>query len=243
MDKEVLKLFPQRAFKLLSIKDSLRVTGSITKSLLNQKDYLALIEQRKSSWKWNEIEINQDHSKNHKLQDTKENGENILLVYFSQFFDDNLALHVDYRDCFSSNNNILLWKPSKMHYKFSTSFIEGVRKLYSGFYLDNPSQFESGLTYIGIIQPNMNQQQKDEVIELFTKYFGEGKNEAIRFSLSDLQKSFNEIFSFFIKKNIPLNPEFAVLGLALVTLYNELQKISHPLDVKGAFLKAHESLV
>jgi hypothetical protein len=172
------------------------------------------------------------------LDHSKENGEKILLIYFSHFFDNDLAIHVDYRDSFSSNNNTLLWKPSRMHYKFSLSFIEGVRKLYTGFYLDNPSQFESGLSYIGIIQPNMNQQQKDEVIELFTKYFGEGKNEAIRFSLSDLQKSFNEIFSFFIKKNIPLNPEFAVLGLALVTLYSELQKISHPLDVKGAFLKA-----
>ena len=242
MDKEVLKLFPQRAFKLLSIKDSLRVTGSITKSLLNQKDYQTLVEQRKSSWKWNDIEISQDHLSNHKLQDSKENGEKILFIYFSQFFDNDLALHIDYRDSFSSNKNTLRWKPSRMHYKFSPSFIEGVRKLYSGFYLDNPSLFESGLSYIGIIQPNMNQQQKDEVIKLFTKYFGEGKNEAICFSLSDLQKSFNEIFSFFIKKNIPLHPEFAVLGLALVTLYNELQKISHPLDVKTAFLKAHEFL-
>ncbi len=242
MDKEVLKLFPQRAFKLLSIKDSLRVTGSITKSLMNQKEYQTLVERRKSSWKWDDIELSHDLPKNQLLDHSKENGEKILLIYFSQFFDNDLALHVDYRDGFTSNNKTLIWKPSRMHYKFSSSFIEGVRKLYSGFYLDNPTQFESGLTYIGIIQSNMNQQQKDEVIELFTKYFGEGKNEAIRFSLSDLQKSFNEIFSFFIKKNIPLNPEFAVLGLALVTLYNELQKISHPLDVKSAFLKAHKSL-
>ncbi|MBY0415395.1 MAG: hypothetical protein K2Q18_14580 [Bdellovibrionales bacterium] len=114
-------------------------------------------------------------------------------------------------------------------------FLEGVRNLYKGFYFDNNEQFERGLIELKMIKSSMGHDQKESVKELFYLHFGEGKNKNVKFSLSKLQDSFNVIFSHFLKEDIPLNPEFAILGVYLVTLYLTLQDIPHELDVFSAF--------
>jgi hypothetical protein len=236
MDKEIFKLFPQKAFKLLSIKESIKITGLVSSSLLNKQSYNDQFQKRLLHWKLKDVTLQSENLPFNNRALTKEAGEKILSIYFSQFFENDLAIHLDYRHSFVLTEHSLLWKPSKLHYKFTNSFIDGIKDLYQGFYLNNNAQFELGLTTMGILKKGLNETEKNEVIELFTKYFGQGKVGTVHFSLKELQNSFNEIFSFFIKKDIPLNPEFAVLGLALVTLYSVLQEIPEALDVKSSFL-------
>ena len=50
----------------------------------------------------------------------------------------------------------------------------------------------------------------------------------------------NSIFSFFLQEDIELNPEFAVLGINLVTLYLTLEEIPFALNVREAFLEVVE---
>lgn len=235
MDKELLKLLPQKAFKLLSVTESLKVGSAISKSYFNTKAYEASLEKRKISWKLSDILLLDEapYSSNEKF--SKDQGEKILEVYFSQFFENNLPVHIDLRKkSFDSSKNFG-WNPSKAHYTFSPSFIEGVRLLYFGFYSSNDDDYEKGLSQLGIINTNMNSDQRNDIKNLFNNHFGSGKEAPVKFSLKELQSSFNTIFSFFLKNDIPLNPEFAVLGLCLVTLYLNLEEIDYPLDVRGAF--------
>ncbi len=242
MDNEILKLFPQKAFKLLSIKDSIRIGSSVTSSLVNKKLYDEELQKRINHWKLPDISIVKELQISKKIPFSKNDGELILQVYFTQFFDSETSVHLDYRNAFVSAGNAIKWKPSRLQYKFSNQFLEGVRLLYSGFYFDNQIQFEQGLTKIGIIQQSASEKQKKDIIELFTKYFGDGRLNPVHFSLTKLKNSFNEIFTFFLKEDIPLNPEFAVLGIALVTLYSVLEDIPEEIDVRSSFIKASSKL-
>lgn len=234
MDKDILKLLPQKAFKLLSIKETFKIGASVTKSIFDKDSYELNVKKRMENWKLDDIKIVKEFSLEKEKSMGKEDGEKILKVYFSQFFE-NMPVRIDLRKSSFSSSNQLSWTPSKIHYHFSEEFLEGVRELYKGFYFDDDQKFENGLVLLGIIQPTMSITQKKELKELFYKHFGEGKAEAVNFSLKHLQESFNAIFSFFLKEDIPLNPEFAVLGVYLVTLYLTLEQIPYALSVRDAF--------
>lgn len=240
MEKELLKLLPQKAFKLLSIKEIYKTGEKITKSRFDKKSYDKEIKSRTDSWMFPDIKIVSEFISPKNSVSSKEDGEKILTIYFSQFFEQSLSVHIDLRDSSFSSEEKLYWIPSRFHYEFSESFLEGVRSLYKGFYLDNIEEFEHGLTCLGILKASMPEQQKRQIQDLFNKHFGEGKILPVRFSLKKLQDSFNNIFTYFLKEDIPLNPEFAVLGINLVTLYLTLQDIPYELNVREAFLDVYE---
>lgn len=240
MDKDILKLLPQKAFKLLSMKETFRIGATVTKSILDKASYNNQFENRKSNWPWKDILLSQPIDQPIAIG-TKEDGEKILRIYFSQLFENNLVVHLDLRSGHFSSDTPFVWNPSRLHYTFSNDFRSGVQSLYIGFYKDDDALFENGLKLLGMIKPSMNDEQKKGVKKLFNEHFGEGKTGEVQFSLSKLQSSFDAIFSFFLKEDIPLNPEFAVLGINLVTLYLTLEKIPHPINVSEAFFKVLEN--
>ncbi len=235
MDKDILKLLPQKAFKLLSFKETLRIGGAVTKSIFDKQFYESSFKRRSEGWKFDDVKLVNDSLKSTDALLSKEDGEKILKIYFSQFFEKNLPIHIDLRKSSFSKTDILCWTPSRINYKFSQNFLDGVCSLYSGFYFDDEEKFEVGLTQLGMINASMSDAQKNNMKELFLNHFGEGKKAAVKFSLKKLQASFNEIFSYFLKEDIPLNPEFAILGVYLVTLYLTLEDIPHALNVSEVF--------
>lgn len=236
MDKDILKLLPQKAFKLLSLKETFRIGSIVTKSILDKSSYSAQFDKRLGLWPWDDIKLERSLDQIHPVH-TLEDGEKILRIYFSQLFEDKQSVHLDLRATHFSSESPFIWIPSRLHYTFSASFSEGVRALYVGFYQGDEVQFEKGLKLLGMIKDTMNDDQKNRVKELFYKHFGEGKSAPVKFSLSNLQASFDAIFSFFIRESIPLNPEFAVLGINLVTMYLTLEKIPFPINVSEVFFK------
>lgn len=235
MDKDILKLLPQKAFKLLSIKETLKIGTIVTKSIFDKQSYENTYQSRIKSWRFDDIILVKEFPLAHKPLSTKEDGEKVLKIYFSQFFEKGIGVHIDLRNSSFSSSDFFYWVPSKLHYSFSQSFLEGTCSLYEGFYFDDVKKFEKGLILLGMIRESMNERQKEDMKDLFYKHFGEGRVESVKFSLENLQESFNAIFSYFLKEDIPLNPEFAVLGVNLVTLYLTLQDIPHDLDVSGVF--------
>jgi hypothetical protein len=236
MDKDILKLLPQKAFKLLSIKETFRIGATVTKSMLDKNSYQSQFEKRKAHWHWNDIKLTQ--VTNQAAPITKlEDGERILRIYFEQLFNNELAVHLDLRSNHFSSTDVFIWNPSKIHYTFSSDFRNGVQSLYLGFYQDDDELFEKGLKLLGMIRDSMGEDQQTEVKSLFYKHFGEGKTGTVKFSLSKLQSSFDAIFSFFLREDIPLNPEFAVLGINLVTMYLTLEKLPHSINVSEVFFK------
>lgn len=235
MDKEILKLLPQKAFKLLSIKETYKVGVAVTKSVLDKQSYEGSFKSREENWRFNDVILVKEIDSSKKSVLTKADGEKILKIYFSQFFETNLPVHIDLRQSSFISNGEFSWVPSKIHYSFSPVFLEGVCLLYKGFYFNDTEKFEKGLVQLGMMKDSMTDIQRLEVKELFYKHFGEGKSEDVMFSLQKLQDSFNTIFSYFLKEDIPLNPEFAILGVCLVTLYLTLQDIPHALSVSSVF--------
>jgi hypothetical protein len=241
MDKDLIKLLPQKAFKLLSIRESLKIGEKITRSRFDKDSYEKQFQARLKSWQFSTIQIVKELPLSHKSISTKEDGENVLKIYFSQFFENDIAVHIDLRKSSFSSSDSFYWVPSKFHYHFKSSFLDGVCSLYKGFYFENNTEFERGLLLLGIMRDSMNEIQKKEVKDLFYKHFGEGKVESVKFSLKKLQDSFNIIFSYFLKEDIPLNPEFAVLGINLVTLYLTLQDIPYELNVRDVFYQVAQN--
>lgn len=237
MDKEILKLLPSKAFKLLSIKETLKVGAAVTKSIFDKQLYEKSFQTRTDSWEFDDIKLVKDLPLPIVTPTSKEDGEKILQIYFSQIFEKKLPVHIDLRKNVFSSQGSLCWAPSKINYSFSETFMEGVCALYIGFYFDDNESFENGLIKLGMIKDSMGEKQKNDIKEIFYKHFGEGKTAAVKFSLKNLQDSFNVIFSYFLKEDIPLNPEFAILGVYLVTLYLTLQEFPHALDVRDAFTK------
>ena len=237
MDQDILKLLPQKAFKLISITESLRIGALVTGSILDKKSYAKSLEERMKNWMVNDVIISKSPLDCPSKPLTKEDGEKILKVYFAQFYGNAPAVHLDMRASSFCSNDSFLWMPSKLHYTFSASFVEGVRSLYEGFYLDDDAKFERGLSLLGILRDSFSNEQKKEVVSIFHSHFGEGKIHPVKFSLKKLQESFNTIFSYFLKEDIPLNPEFAVLGAMLVTLYLTLESIPNELSARDAFVE------
>jgi len=241
MDNELFKLLPKKAFKLLSIKETLKIGESLTRSIFDKKSYEFQVQARIKTWKYSNIQIVKELPLENKTVTTKEDGENILKIYFSQFFENDIAVHIDLRKSSFSSSDSFCWAPSKIHYHFKPSFTAGVCSLYKGFYFDNNAEFENGLMLLGIVRDSMNETQKNDIKELFLRHFGEGRSGNVKFSLGNLKDSFNVIFSYFLKEDIPLNPEFAVLGINLVTLYLTLQEIPHELNVREVFYQVAKS--
>ena len=235
MDKDILRLLPQKAFKLLSFKETLRIGAAVTKSIFDKQLYESSFKKRCEGWRLDDIELVNESLMPTDAFFTKEDGENILKVYFSQLFERNLPIHIDLRKNSFSRKETLHWSPSKINYTFSQNFLDGVCALYTGFYFNDTDKFEDGLTQLGMINVSMSEVQKNNIKELFLNHFGEGKTAAVKFSLKKLQASFNEIFSYFLKEDIPLNPEFAILGIYLVTLYSTLENIPEALNVSEVF--------
>ncbi len=235
MDNDVLKLLPKKAFKLLSVKETFRIATAATKSVFDKDSYEYSFSNRAEKWKFDDIVLIRDHQPKAETSLNKEAGEKILKIYFSQFFEKDLPIHIDLRKSSFVLAESFYWIPSKLHYKFSQDFLDGVCSLYSGFYSNNAHMFEEGLLKLGMIRESMNNEQKNEMRELFFKHFGEGREAPVKFSLGKIQDSFNAIFSHFLKNDIPLNPEFALLGIYLVTLYLTLQEIPDELNVNAVF--------
>ena len=192
MDKELIKLLPQKAFKLLSIKEIFKIGEKITKSRFDKKSYDIQFNSLLKSWTFQDIRIVSEFKPSKITVSSKEDGEKILKIYFAQFFEKDISVHIDLRESSFSSKESFYWIPSRFHYQFQNSFREGVCSLYKGFYLKN------------------------------------------------LQESFNSIFTYFLKEDIPLNPEFAVLGINLVTLYLTLQDIPFELNVRDVFIEVYE---
>lgn len=239
MEKDILKLLPQKAFKLISFKETLRISALVTQSLIDKKNYLKHFELRKNQWKIESVQMVEQLPNQKSNQLTPLDGESILKIYFAQFYDRVSLVHLDLRKNYFFRGDTLLWQPSKLHYSFSPTFLEGVRTLYEGFYFDEEEKFQRGLLLLGILRESMSGDQKKAVSKIFFTHFGEGRVAPVKLSLQKLQESFNTIFSFFIKEDIPLNPEFAVLGALLVTLYTTLQEIDAELNVREAFLSIY----
>lgn len=158
-------------------------------------------------------------------EEKKRHGEFILQIYFAQLYATDTTI-LDVRSTsFGANQT---WVPKAIYYRWNKEFRSGICELYRGFYHNDPALFESGLKRLNLSHAG----------ELFKAHFGEGSQDAVTFSLQHFKKSFHAIFLSCKEHRSKLHPDFFALGVYLVCLYEHLEKIDIPLDVRSAFNRA-----
>lgn len=162
--------------------------------------------------------------------DPQARGEAVLRVYFAQL------AHLDAtildlrlaRFCAApagDSGPVLRWTPTPLSVTWDPDFIDGVRGLYTGFYRDDTALFERSAQALGL----------SVATDLFRQQFGAGDQTAVRFELDRFKQSFHEIFVRCQEHGATFHPNFVALGIYLGGLYEHLDALGVPLDVRRAF--------
>jgi hypothetical protein len=155
-------------------------------------------------------------------------GHLILELFFYQIFEsENWVL--DFRaEAFQSSEGQLKWVPKRYFFRVSPSFAEGIRGLYRGFYLGDEELFTRALK-------SLNMEPAGESLKA---HFGQGDQSSVRFKLKVFQETFTQVFEVCAQSRTQVQGDFFVLGLMLLGLYESLESLDSPLNVRGAFESA-----
>lgn len=156
-------------------------------------------------------------------------GQTVLEIYFAQLFTARTCL-LDLRlKSFKIDQlQAVSWEPGPIYYTWDSSFQTAIQQMYCGFYQQDDHSFSSGLRALNL--------EHAEVV--FRKHFGVGEQSQVEFKLQDFKKSFHAIFLACKERKTRLHPDFFALGVYLLCLYENLEKIGVPLNARQSFLKA-----
>jgi hypothetical protein len=125
----------------------------------------------------------------------------------------------------SSDAAAITWSPRPLWWSPSPTFRDGTRELYAGFYTGDAARFDRALATLGLTAAKQPLQD----------HFGLGDQRAVRFELAAFQKTFAAVFEACRRAGTKIPPEFAVLGIMLLTLYENLEQHAQVFDVRAAF--------
>jgi len=154
-------------------------------------------------------------------------GQRVLELYFHQLFadaDGSTLLDLRYAR-FADEGAALAWSPSGLLADLGDVFLRAVRALYRGFYRGDDALFREGLAALGLT----------EAEAAIRSQFGEGQQRAVAFSLRDFQQKSLEVLLRCQATGSRIDPGFLPLGLLLATLYEHLEALGVPFDVRAAY--------
>lgn len=154
-------------------------------------------------------------------------GERVLEVYFAQIFHCDTTL-LDLRStAFASAQH---WLPRPLFYRWDKQFRIAIQDMYRGFYQNDTPQYTRGLKCLNL----------EHAADIFRSHFGAGSQECVSFRLSEFKKSFHAIFMSCKAQKTKLHPDFFALGIYLVCLYEHLELLELPFNVRRSFQKAND---
>jgi hypothetical protein len=153
-----------------------------------------------------------------------EAGQQILRSYFAQIFGSSEAL-LDLRaEKFTRGDDVLQWRPGALYVRWQPEFLEGVRDLYLGFYLDDDARFGAALR-------QLNMERSGEAMR---NLLGRDDPRNTRFDVTAFHASFHELFVSYRDSGVALHRNFLPLGIGLMCLYDTLDSLDASLDVLAA---------
>ena len=229
--KEILSNLPTIILKSVNITEVLKEAGPFLlrfgKSELDAKLFGSL-----QYLQTNKLQIVNKLTQNSADQSL---GIAVLKLYFGQLKNEQ-GLVLDMRSQhFSQAGTILNWKPNSTWYKMKNEFRLAIIDLYKSFYFDNHEKFVQALSELGLSK-GLNAEQVLELKELFKNHFGNGDQTEVNFDLNAFNDSFAELFKFFVAHKVEIKTDFIFLGVYLITLYQNLEKIGGSHNVREAFI-------
>ena len=214
-----------------------KVFGVIVKDYANPREFDRVRETAKDTLK----KINESQGTNFQLvknlttkQDHREPGveerqafgQLVLKIYFSQIFSKHKSI-LDLRS--SAFNWPSEWAPKPVYYQWSDDFRSGLQDLYRGFYTNNDALLTAGLSKLNLLHAKT----------VINGHFGEGEQDAVRFSLAHFKKSLHAVFVSCKENKARLHPDFFALGAYLLCLYENLEGLDCAFDVRRAFIEVN----
>ena len=97
---------------------------------------------------------------------------------------------------------------------------------------DDEPRFAAGIAALGL----------EGAAPVLRDHFGAGDQRAVQFRTDDFRARFHEVFVRCRDAGQALHPGFVPLGIALACLYDGLEALDVPLDVRDAFERASRSI-
>lgn len=160
----------------------------------------------------------------------REMGHRILEIYFIQLLaGEHSILDLRSESFSSASGGALRWHPRAFYLRWEPAFLTGLRELYAGFYLDDQDRFESGLQALGLEGSG----------DVLLSHLGGNDQRNVRFDTRAFDSSFHETFLRCRERGVALHRNFVALGVYLVCLYDVLEFLAVPFDVRSAFEHAY----
>jgi len=156
-------------------------------------------------------------------------GQRILGIFFTQLFAEQEAL-LDLRaEKFAvAEGGVLHWRPGALYIHWQPEFLDGVRELYRGFYLQDDTRFDAGLQQLNMAGSG----------DTLRNLLGRDDPRNIRFDIDTFHANFHELFVSYRDRGVPLHRNFLPLGICLMCLYATLDSLDVPLDVRAVVEQA-----
>ncbi len=146
------------------------------------------------------------------------NASAILVLFFLQIFTQATWI-LDFRPSrFTRARDLWHWQPDQYFFALSPPFLGSIRNLYEGFYCANWALFDQALISLKLLPAKA----------ILMRHFGDQDQTAVFFDLKAFESTFAQIFTLCAQEKITLEPEFFILGLTLLGLYQNLQESSLP---------------
>ncbi len=159
-------------------------------------------------------------------------GDAVLELYFRQLLTLDSAL-LDLRHArFRENGDQLEWRPSALLVRWEPVFLARIRAMYDGFYLSRGAQFDETLADLGLASGR----------DVLLTHFGDSQD-AVRFRLSEFRATFHQLFTSAKAAKARIPSEFFAFGAGLVCLYEHLEQLDLPFDVRSAYLRARREVL
>ena len=160
-------------------------------------------------------------------RDVNWQASQVLELFFRQLFDDAPTLLDLRRSAFGPTREPLHWRPAAWVEGWSPEFRGPLRDLYRGFYQPDDALFQRALATLHL----------EHSADLFRQHFG-GDQVEVRFQVKHFVDTFHAVFTRCKAHGTTLHPDFLPLGIYLAALYDHLEELAVPVNVKQAFERA-----
>jgi hypothetical protein len=157
-------------------------------------------------------------------------GQLALEVYFAQLFGgDDAVLDLRPSSFGVDGSGDAVWRPRPIYVRWDPEFIEGIRNVYAGFFIDRAEQLDAGLLALGL----------GSSAGLLLGHLGDGNQRSVRFSSEQLRSLLRDIAEQRRSEAPKLHANFIPLGLLLAGLHELLEELELAFDVRSAFMRTY----
>ncbi|MBT8469960.1 MAG: hypothetical protein KJN97_14545 [Deltaproteobacteria bacterium] len=234
----LLDLVPS-GFDLLSTKQVAHQALEMMSNAANSKRYTCVLSSTQATLRSTRIPILVEDNRRERplvpysdLKRTQRRwlGQVILQLYFAQLFQSDTAVI----DLWPSRLGVdaagdAIWNPRPVYIRWDTRFVAALRDVYAGFFLDDESRFEDGLSRLGLGSAG----------GLLLRHLGQGNQRGVRFSAAHLQSTLRELSDLRLGQPGSLHRNFVAFGLYLASLHEVLESLECTLDVRSAFMRSY----